>query len=180
MSGDCRALRKLYQSHLRDLLVTAVGCGPLCGQGDWTARWDKPERRVAASSGWAGEGFELLRSQSLDEVVETHLLAASHGRTTGTGVTKPHFLDSIWAEYQRNIEDRIDPVYTATRLVKHVVMHRPFADANRRTSFLWSATHFAAFGHRIVIDTPEAVRFKESAKQARFEQVYTWFEKQVR
>lgn len=87
---------------------------------------------------------------------------------------KPHFLQAIWEEYHANVRERIDPVYTATRWVKHVVMHRPFRDANRK-AFLWAATHFRAFGILVHVDTPEAILFKGMAKNQDFAHVYAWF-----
>lgn len=134
-------------------------------------------RRPAAAS-WSALGFERLEALPFHRLVDAHLLAASHGFTTGTGPVKHHFLDAIWAEYQRNVRERIDPIYTATRFVKHTVMHRPWRDANRRTSFLWASTHLRAFGRLVRIDSTEARAFKQRVKNESFATVYTWFEKE--
>jgi hypothetical protein len=58
-------------------------------------------------------------------------------------------------------------------------MHRPWRDANRRTSFLWAATNLRAFGFLIRVDTPDARAFKESVKQRTFSDVHGWFEREV-
>lgn len=110
-----------------------------------------------------------------------HKVAASVGvyRHKKVGFEKPHFARSIFEEYQRNIADRIDPVYTAARFAKHIGMHRPFYDANRRTAFTWAATHFDSFGVAIQIDTSEAAEFRQKLKQRLFAEVYDWFAREA-
>ncbi|MHB8603690.1 MAG: hypothetical protein ACYDCK_00425 [Thermoplasmatota archaeon] len=102
------------------------------------------------------------------------------GLTFARGLEKPHFLDSIWSEYRGNLAARIDPVYTATRWIKHSVMHRPFADANRRTAFLWALTHFEAFEIQMRVDTAEAIRYKETVKGVTFVELYKWLSDRTR
>lgn len=159
----------------------AAACGPVCGQADALGRWDDRSRRVRRTpEQWPELGFERLDPLTQTELISAHFEAAKFGRTTGTGLVKDHFLASIWSEYRQNLVDRIDPVYTVSRFVKHSVMHRPWRDANRRTSFLWAATTLRAFGYLVRVDTEEAKQFKETVKQLRFGEVYDWFEKAVR
>jgi prophage maintenance system killer protein len=131
---------------------------------------------VPASGRWSQDGFDILKAVQIRDLVRAHELATTVGTTHGVGVKKHHFLDSIYREYQWNIHERIDPLYTATRWVKHMVMHRPFADANRRTAFLWTVTHFKAFGRRIDVDTTEAIDYKVLVKNKGFRDVRTWFQ----
>lgn len=142
--------------------------------------WNEPTLRQRASDAWDPEAFEDLLLLDQSDLIETHFRASKHGRLTRAGVDKQHFLDSIWLEYRANLEARIDPIYTAARWVKHVVMHRPFYDANRRTGFAWAADHLGFWGIDLVINTPDAVAYKHTVRNRPFREVYAWFAERAR
>lgn len=142
--------------------------------------WDDLSFRKPAELGaWPEDGYALLLGLSQSHLVDVHLRASTHGRLTRAGVSSKATLNSLWAEYRENLEAKLDPIYIATRWVKHQIMHRPFYDANRRTSFAWAATHYSAWGRRLAIDTPEAVAYKTSVRNVPFGDVYKWFEERV-
>jgi len=142
--------------------------------------WDDFEfRKPADLAVWPADGYSLLLGLDQSGLLDVHHRASKHGRLTRAGVSAQPTLDALWTEYRDNLQAKLDPIYVATRWVKHQIMHRPFYDANRRTSFSWAATHFAAWDRALVIDTPEAVAYKTSVRNVPFSDVYKWFQKRV-
>lgn len=154
-------------------------CGRRCGAREGDDRWDHPSLRRPAGQEWSDVGFVRLRNLDFRDLMPVHEEAASHGRTTGKGLVKEHFMIGIWGEFQGHLAERLNPVYIAARWVKHSVMHRPFKDANRRTAFLWTAILFDAFDLYIQVHTPEAIEYKSMVRNEPFVKTYAWFAHQV-
>lgn len=161
------------------MIEAGPSCGSGCGASGGDNRWNHPPLQRPAGPEWPVIGFQRLEALDFRDLLPVHEEAARHGRTTGRGLVKEHFMVGIWEEFQRHLNKRLDPVYIATRWVKHSVMHRPFKDANRRTAFLWTAVLFDAFDLYIQVHTPEAIEYKGKVRNEPFTDTYGWFAHQV-
>ncbi len=135
--------------------------------------WDHPplRKRIPKNSKYE-ECYNKLSLLTIENIIEIHNKVAKIGRTKKVGVRSWQHLNKIYDEYHKNVEERIDIIYIATKIMKSIVHFRPFYDVNRRTLFETGQKILRIRGLEITMSEREAIEFKSTLRPMAFKEVY--------